>query len=113
MLDNPAIRDPGFLDRRVTIQHFTSSQNEFGEVIETWEDLATVWANVRELRGLERVEAARLTAVVDVYFTIRWRTDIEPKQRVSYEGELFDIQAVMELPRREGLQIEAKWREPQ
>jgi SPP1 family predicted phage head-tail adaptor len=111
-LDNPSIRDPGFLDRRITLQAYTSSENEFGEVIETWTDLATVWANVRELRGTERFEAARLTAVVDAFFTIRWRTDVVPKMRVSYEGELFDIQAVMELPRREGLQLEAKWREP-
>ena len=111
-LDKPSISDPGFLDRRVTIQQFTSSSNEFGEVIETWTDLATVWANVRELRGEERVESARLTAVVDTYFTIRYRTDVEPKMRLSYEGELFDIIEVLELPRREGLQIEAKWQEP-
>lgn len=81
-------------------------------MIETWTDLATVWANVRELRGTERFEAAQLTALVDAYFTIRYRPDVVPHMRLNYEGDLFDIQEVLELPRREGLQLEAKWQEP-
>ncbi len=107
-----AIRDAGSLDRQIELQHFTETQDEFGGVTLAWTTLATVWAQVRELRGSERVEAAQLAATVDAYFIIRYRTDIIPKMRILYEGDVFDIREVLELPRRQGLQLEALWRDP-
>lgn len=106
----PAILDAGRLDRRITLQAFTSTTDDYGEVIETWTDLAEVWAEVRPLRGVERVEAAQLAAQVDTRFTIRYRDDLAPgRHRITYQGRLYNIQAVLELGRREALQLEAVW----
>jgi SPP1 family predicted phage head-tail adaptor len=106
----PAILDAGRLDRRITLQVFTSTTDEYGEVIETWTDLAEVWAEVRPLRGVERVEAAQLAAQVDTRFTIRYRDDLAPgRHRITYQGRRYNIQAVLELGRREALQLEAVW----
>ena len=36
----------GTLNRRVTIQRRVPGQDEAGQPIDTWEDMATVWANI-------------------------------------------------------------------
>jgi SPP1 family predicted phage head-tail adaptor len=108
----PAITDPGKLDRRITLQKYTSTTNEFGELIETWEDIGSCWASKRELAGTERFAAAQLQAQVDTVFTIRYRSDVEPRWRAVCEGETYDIQSIAELNRREFLMLETLWRDP-
>lgn len=95
----------GRLDRRITFQRFASTQDEFGQPIETWSDYATVWARVEPLRGRERFEAQREHAEVDTRFHIRYRADITVLDRIAYEGDLYDIEAVIETGRHQGLEI--------
>lgn len=106
----PAIPNAGILDRRITLQRFATAQDPTGDVIETWVDLAEVWAAVEPLGGLERLQAAQLTASIDTRFTIRYRPDLTAAlHRIRYDGKLYDIVAVIELGRREGLQLDAAW----
>ena len=64
----PALFDAGRLDRRITLQALTWAEDEFGQVIETWTDFATVWAEVQPMAGLERVQAAQLMSIMDTRF---------------------------------------------
>lgn len=95
----------GTLDRRVTLQAVTETQDSFGQPIKTWSDTATVWANKRPLRGDERVANQQLKAVVDTIWRIRHRTDVTPKSRLLEGSRVHDIQAVLELGRSEGLEL--------
>ena len=64
------------------------------------------------MAGLERVQAAQLMSVMDTRFIIRWRGDLEPgTHRVVFDGRTYDIEAVVELGRREGLQLDGLWTE--
>lgn len=98
------------MDRRITIKGKSIAENSFGECIETWTDLATVWAEVREIRGGERYAAMQTQASVDRIFRIRYRAGITPENIIYYDGKDYDIGGILEIGRREGLEIYASAR---
>lgn len=102
----------GRLDRRITIQSRTVMQDGFGAEIASWSDEATVWAEVKPLRGSERWAAMEVAADLPTRFTIRYRA--EPStvdNRIAYKGRIYDIQSVNEIGRRVGWEIYAKARQ--
>lgn len=87
----------GDLRHRVTIQQATVTRNEFGEPVETWQDLATVWAEVVDLSGREFIEARQAPASeVTTRVRIRYRAGIEPTMRVLHGARVLEIVAVLE-----------------
>lgn len=102
----------GALDRRIRIEQQTTSQDGFGEPIVTWAILAVVAAEVRPLRGQERFQAQQFAAEATTRFRIRHRTDLDETMRILYDGEEYDIAAISELGRREGLELLAKAKVP-
>lgn len=100
----------GELDRRITIQRYGITYNEDNEPVEGFSDLATVWASAQYASDGERVRAAEVGATITIRFQIRYSStvaSVNPKDRVLYDGKVFDISAVKELGRREGLEISA------
>jgi SPP1 family predicted phage head-tail adaptor len=100
----------GTMDRRVIIQTKTVVVNSLGEPVETLVDVATVWANKRNLTARERFTAQQILAEVDTTFKIRYRTDVTPHAVVICEGITYDVQAVLEIGRREGLELQTRTR---
>lgn len=100
----------GDLDRRITILALTVERDDFGGVVETWSEVATVWARYLPGAGNERFMAATTYAETQARFHIRWRGDVTPEYRLSYDGKEWDILSVNEIERREGLEIAAKAR---
>jgi SPP1 family predicted phage head-tail adaptor len=103
----------GTLDRRITLLRAGIVQNEGGDDVEGYEPLATVWASVRPSPGTERLQSAQNAASAPTVFRIRWSqkvSGLSPVDRVEYpvgSGRTFDIKSVVEMGRREGLEIAA------
>src|SRR3546814_13879789 len=91
----------GDMDRRVTLQRFTTTQDEYGEEIQTWTDLATVFAEVRQQGGKEYLAAATTLAARRVVFFLRWFPGLTVEDRVGYDGLPHQIQEGREIGRRE------------
>ena len=85
----------GRLNSQVTIQRRSSATNELGEHASGWTDVATVWANVMKVTGVEAIRSGLEMSVVRASIRIRYRTDITPQMRVVDGTEVYDIQAVM------------------
>jgi len=100
----------GTMDRRITIRQKTIAVNNLGEPVETLIDVATVWANKRNLTARERFTAQQILAEVDTSFKMRYRTDVTPHTVVVCEGLTYDVQAVLEIGRREGLELQTRAR---
>lgn len=99
----------GVLDRRVTIEQPTETQDTFGEFVPTWTVLDTVNAEYVPVRGREQVEAPGVTAELEVRFRIRYRSDVTTKMRiVGDDGLTYGIEGVTQIGRREGLEILAR-----
>ncbi len=99
----------GKLDRRVTIERATMADDGFGQT-PTWAELATVWASRRDVSDAERFASGEVSAQITTRFRIRWSSvvaGIDPRDRLICEGRTYDIAAVKEIGRREGLEITA------
>lgn len=99
--------EAGKLDRRITLQRATATQDDAGQPISTWSTLAEVWAQVTPLAVREPFQADQRAAWVDHKFKIRYRSDVGPLNRVLYAGRTYDVVGVQELGRREGLELMA------
>lgn len=106
----------GKLDRRIRIERAETGENTLGEETLTWLPLADVWAAVAPAPGRERFASAETAAEATTVFTIRWQRqldDLGPKDRIRYpsrQGSYYNIHAVVEIGRREALQITATHR---
>lgn len=86
----------GTLRRRITFQSRTTTRDTFGAEQETWNNVATVWGDVQDLRGSKFLAAEQYEAQVTTMIIIRYRTDITPAMRavVSDENRTFDVQSI-------------------
>lgn len=102
----------GKMDRRITFERAIESQAASGEQVLTWVADSTVWAEVEPLAGTELFRAQQLGAKVDTRFRVRWMgaPAITPdeKVRILYGLRYYDIRSVVEIGRREGLEILAE-----
>lgn len=99
----------GTLDRRVTLQSRTlAAANARGEKIPSWSDLATVWAQKRDLSGRELYAASQLHAEASVAFRIRYRSGLTTVNRLVYDGLNYDVLHLSEIGRREGYELLCK-----
>jgi SPP1 family predicted phage head-tail adaptor len=100
----------GKLDRLIILQRRSFIPNEFGEKIETWNDLATVSAQRVEMRGSERHTSAQTVAQFDTKFRIRYKRTLGPVDRIISGGRAYDIGPPLEIGRGEGLEFHGKAR---
>ncbi len=100
----------GKLDRRITLQQATVTYDALNNPVQTWVDLATVWAARMDLSDTERVAAAEVGAAMTTRFQIRYSEQvavINPKDRLTFDGRTYEIVNVKEIGRREGLELTA------
>lgn len=89
----------GALDRRVTLERFTISKNAANEDVKIWTPMATVWASYEPIRDGERFRAGETAAGLSARFVIRYSSavaDVNPKDRLTFEGQPLEIVAVKE-----------------
>lgn len=84
----------GDLRHRITFQKLTTSVNENGFEVETWEDFKTVWAAVSNLHGREYFATAAVQAENTVKFTIRYLTGLDTTMRIVFQGKQYNITAI-------------------
>jgi SPP1 family predicted phage head-tail adaptor len=106
----------GKLDRRITIQRRTVTQDNSGEPTETWTTLSLRRpASIAPLTGSERLIGETIVAKEQVEFRTRWSTaiaDLSPLDRIIYpssdspdDSHIYDIIQASEIGRREMMLI--------
>lgn len=100
----------GALNKRVTLLQRSVATNSEHEVVQTFADLETVWAEVQDLRGSDFFGARQVVNDLTTRFRIRWRNDLTTMDRIRYDGRDFDIVQISELGHRYGLEILASGR---
>lgn len=87
----------GNLNERVTFQRATAGDDGYGNAIVAWADHLTVWADVRETMGKERVDAGRIEASGTA--TVRIRASdaaraLTAADRMVARGSIWNIRSV-------------------
>jgi len=86
----------GALRHWVQIQRPEIGQNpSTGEMVATWVELASVWADVAPASGREFLAAAAEQSEVRGRITIRFRDDVDGTMRVAYRGKWYAILAAL------------------
>lgn len=84
----------GKLRKRIDIQEVSTTRDTHGNQVESWSNVATVYAAVEPINGGEKSTQARVTADVTHKITIRFRA-VTPRSRVVYAGRTFDVNATL------------------
>lgn len=85
----------GRLNRRVTLQQPGTAQDELGQPIPVWTDVATLWADIRMKSGLEAIKAGAQVSVVQASIRVRYRAGITAGMRVVHNLQAYNIVAVL------------------
>lgn len=100
----------GKLDRKIILQRFTETRDAYNEPVKTWATLATRSASYEPLSDGERFRAGETAANASARFVIRYSAavaDLDPKDRLTFGGVVYQILHVKEIGRREGIEITA------
>ncbi|MCK8780557.1 head-tail adaptor protein [Rhizobium sp. NTR19] len=103
------------LDRRITVERVTSVPNDFNEPVETWAEVATLWARRRDASDTHKIEymaAGQVGSFTVARFTVRSSSvtrTITPVDRIVHEGKVWEIRGVKEADegRRRFIEITA------
>ncbi len=95
----------GKLDKTITIQRRGEVIDDYGTVTEGWTDLVTVRAQVIQQSAEEFLKSAGTSEQTAFVFRIRHREGLATADRVSFQGDFFDLKEIKELGRRDGLDL--------
>lgn len=96
----------GRLDQRVVFEEPVMTQSASGELVPTWTQRFTVWAEVSPLRGSEYFQNDNIRADMDTRITVRRSTTtdaVTPKWRITHRGVIYNIFSIAEI--RSGLAV--------
>jgi SPP1 family predicted phage head-tail adaptor len=100
----------GFRDRRIKIERRTSTLDGFGGEIVTWVEVGQRWAASMPVKDSEAFRNSEATATITHRFQILWDAavaQVDPTYRVLFDNRTYDIVAVKEIGRRDGIEISA------
>jgi SPP1 family predicted phage head-tail adaptor len=92
--------DPGEFRRPLTLQTATIARNTVGQAVQTWNDVATIWARVSPLNARETFYAQQNHATTSHAITCRYDSRIVPTARFKMGDRLFAIDGVRDLDER-------------
>lgn len=97
----------GDFDRLVSIVADESTTTDtWGQKIPTEADPIQVWAAVKPAPGTERFQSAEAAAQAPSRFFMKWRADlVKPQYRILHDGKTWDIKSIVEVGRRDLLEV--------
>jgi SPP1 family predicted phage head-tail adaptor len=86
----------GTLDKRIVIETLTQTKDSEGGMSDAWGSPINTWAKIANLSGNERHITAHGGQVAEARteFTIRYRTGINEKMRVTYNSKIYNIRFI-------------------
>jgi SPP1 family predicted phage head-tail adaptor len=106
----------GARNRRIRIERSVPTVNTLNEQVPNWLLLARVWAEKLDVSDSERVRSAEVSAEITSRFRIKWSSlveDVNPRDRVVYNNQVYNIVGVKEIGNRDGVEISAEARADQ
>jgi SPP1 family predicted phage head-tail adaptor len=94
------IKDIGELDRRIMLRNPATATDSFGQSVRTYSNVSNIWAKVDFTSGLEKEDGNRLESIKRVEFLIRYNTAVTEISQISWDGDTFEIEAVLPMERK-------------
>lgn len=85
----------GSLNRRITIQSQSTSQDKYGQPVQTWNDILSVWASIRPATGREVYASQGFVAQLSHVISLRYPdVTVLTNMRVLYDSRVFLIHGI-------------------
>lgn len=99
----------GAMNNPIMLQSATRTADSYNQMIETWADTKTVFAQIVTTGGGEFYAAQKVNAQTSAVFHVRYDPAINVQMRIKYGTRIFAILAVNDVDgRHEEMQISAK-----
>jgi SPP1 family predicted phage head-tail adaptor len=85
----------GKLRDRITVQVQSTTQDDAGQPLTTWTDVAALWSDVQYTSGLSAIRSGMDTSNVKASIRIRYRVGIDAGMRILFGATVFSIEAVL------------------
>lgn len=85
----------GQLRRPVKLQSLVAGRDSIGQPTMVWADVASIWADVRFVHGLEAVKADAPVSVARCSIRIRARAGVTAGMRIAEGTTYYDIRAIL------------------
>lgn len=83
--------NPGKLNQRITIEQYTTAKDSYGQDVETWATLATVWGEFLPKTSREFYAEQQVNAELTAMIRIRYRSDVNEKDRITHDSRMYEI----------------------
>ena len=90
----------GKLKHRIQLLARVAGQDAIGQPVDVWQTVATAWADVRFVSGIETIKAGRETSTGRVSVQIRRRDGVSAAMRMLIGADLYQVADV--VPDRTG-----------
>jgi SPP1 family predicted phage head-tail adaptor len=102
--------EAGRLRHLISIQQQTTTQDSYGEAVNTWTDVyANIWASVEPLQGREFFSGEKFQSEITHRIRMRYKSGLLPKQRVKFGTRYFYVTDIINpQERNKELQLMAK-----
>jgi len=90
----------GTLRNLITIQTPTETFDTAGELVQSWADYVSVWAEIVPLVGREYWSARQVNAETTGKLRIRYFSSITPKMRIKFNSRYFNILGIINVEER-------------
>lgn len=87
----------GKMRRLITLQRREEAPDGYGGFVTTWTDYSQTWAWFKTMSGQERLFGMQLENPVTHKIYIRYRSDIDERDRIVYMERYFNIRALLDL----------------
>lgn len=91
------ILNAGRLRHKVTFLQYVDTPDEYGRKVPTLQEVKTVWAEVKPMRGYEYLEYYREKNKVQTKVTCRYFEGCSENMVVKVNGKLHEITAVIDI----------------
>jgi len=85
----------GPLRHRVTFQSRKTTVDEYGQPVEGWDDIATVWASVEPISGRELLSAQQVQGELTHRIRCRYLAGLEAADRMLFDSRGFDLKSII------------------
>lgn len=92
----------------IEVQQAATTINDAGTPVDTWAKLFTLRAELVEQSTEEFLRGAGDTQVTAMAFRTRYLAGVTTDHRVSFDGMQFDIDEIVLVGRRRGLELRCK-----
>lgn len=83
--------EPGRLRHRVVIEQSTLTADALGQAVEAWTTYATMWAEIKPLKGRQLEAAQAANSEVTARVTMRYVSGVSPKWRLRHGTTVYRI----------------------